>query len=281
MGYISIKTPDDSDDIFVELLRKNINRLINEKVGQTDFLNYYKEKSISNAISTIRVSLETKNQLKKLLKPTETYEELLQRLIETNERLKEEAMYLKKLENENQQLIKYVEHTYKREKKTILLHPDFKIEYSYNESKVKSYENFSFDVEIDNFLLQGKIISEREGIKTVQTINIIKSIKDIALNVNIKGIIQQKELLLESEEYFIKTKYLVYFKILFFIINKKLDKKLNDNNLMNFDFWKNLYDAKGLPNSSLEEDVNQKLKRFELEINQLRNDIERQWTNLK
>ena len=50
---------------------------------------------------------------------------------------------------------------------------------------------------------------------------------------------------------------------------------------MNFDFWKNLYDAKGLPNSSLEEDVNQKLKRFELEINQLRNDIERQWTNLK
>ena len=173
MGYISIKTPDNSDDRFTDLLRANINRWISEKASQADLVNYYGEKSIANAISTIRVSLETKNQLKKLLKPTETYEELLQRLIETNERLKEEAMYLKKLENENQQLIKYVERAYKREKKTIMLHPDFKIEYSYNESKVKSYENFSFDVEIDNFLLQGKIISEREGIKTVQTINIM------------------------------------------------------------------------------------------------------------
>ena len=280
MGNITIKLPSSPDEKFLDLLRNNIKRMAEEKNKERlDW--FYEKKGIIDAISTIRVTLATKNKLRRYLKQTETYDELIQRLIDSYESLKEENNYLKQIEKENQQLIKYIESGYKREKKSLMLHPDFKIEYSYNESKVKSHENFSFGLEIDNYVRQGTPISEREGVKTIQTINILKSIREINITSDIKEIIRKKEIMLESEEDFIKTKYLIYFKILYFVINKKLDNKLKDTNLFNIDFWKELYEIKGLPLSSLEEDVNQKLKRFDLELNQLKNDIERKKWNIR
>ena len=274
---------DPLDEKFASLLRRNINRIVTE-THQGNLNLFYEKKGISNAFTTIRVSIDTKNKIKKMLRPHETQEELIQRLmetVETNERLKTEVIYLQKLEKENQQLIKYIETVNKRERKTLMLHPDFKIEYSYNESKLKSYEDFAYNLEIVNFVLRGKPISEREGIKTVQTIHILKSLKEINLNSDVRKLIQQKELLLENEGEFIKTKYLIYFKTLYFIINKKLDKKLREDYLMNLEYWKEIYESKSLPKSSLEEDVHHKLKMYELEINQLKNDKERRWTNLK
>src|SRR3989338_2068322 len=220
---------DPLDEKFASLLRRNINRIVTE-THQGNLNLFYEKKGISNAFTTIRVSIDTKNKIKK---------------------------------------------------KTLMLHPDFKIEYSYNESKLKSYEDFAYNLEIDNFVLRGKPISEREGIKTVQTIHILKSLKEINLNSDVRKLIQQKELLLENEGEFIKTKYLIYFKTLYFIINKKLDKKLREDYLMNLEYWKEIYESKSLPKSSLEEDVHHKLKMYELEINQLKNDKERRWTNLK
>lgn len=283
MRHISSKSTKSSDDgldeKFRKLLEKSITRLANEKRDRDSLEPIYEEEGINNAITTIRLSIGTKKKLNRHIKPRETYEGLILRLMETNDGLKKENDYLRELEKENKSLIKYIEHGFKRVEKTFTYHPDLKIEYSYNESKVKSLENFSFNLEIDNFILQGKQIPEREGLKTVQTINILRSLKKIDLNSDVKEIIRRKELMLESKEEFIKTKYLIYFKILFFIINKKMNKKINESNAFDVDFWKELYDSKSLADSSLEEDVIQKLKKFELELEQVRINKERgRWT---
>lgn len=281
MGSITIKTPNDSeDDEFKELLKRNITRLIHERTGQDSLESFYREESINDAITTIRVSFNTKNKLKKYLKPKETYEEVIIRLIENNEQLSEEISFLKSIEKENRHLIKYVESGFLREHKTLTYHPDLKIEYSYNESKAKSYDEFSFNLEIDNFLLQGKPISEERGIRTIQTINILKSLKNINLTMDAKEIIRKKELMLGSIEEFIRTKYLVYFKILFFIINRKLDKKINEASYLNLDFWKDLYSIKNISNASLDEDVIQKIRKYELELEQIKINEERRLWNI-
>ena len=276
MGSITIKTPNNSDDDeFKELLKRNIIKLIHERNGQDNLESFYREESINDAITTIRVSFDTKNKLKKYLKPKGTYEEAIKRLIENNEQLSEELSFLKSIEKENGHLIKYVESRFLREHKTLTYHPDLKIEYSYNESKAKSHDEFSFNLEIDNFLLQGKPISEERGIRTIQTINILKSLKNIDLNSDPKEIIRKKELMLESSEELIRTNYLVYFKILFFIINKKLDKKINESSYLNLDFWRELYSIKNISNTSLDEDVIQKLRKYELELEQIKINVER------
>jgi len=281
MAPIPIKLGKNSDEKFRELLKKSINRLAHERQQDSLWPSYNERRGIGSVASTIRVSLDTKNKLKKFLKPRETYEELIQRLMETNVQLKEEITYLRELDKEHRHLIKYIESGFKREKKTLTYHPDLKIEYSYNESKAKSYGDFSFNLEIDNFVLQGRQISEREGIRTIQTIDILKSLKKIDLKSDVKGIIRRKELMLESEEEFIKSKYLLYFKILFFIINKKIDKKIDGSSILSLDFWKELYGIKSLSNGSLEEDVIQKLKKFKLELDQIEVDKERKLWHIK
>lgn len=275
MGSISIRTPNSSDDEFKELLKRNIMKLIHE--GQ-DSLESFRERGINDAITTIRVSLDTKNKLKKYLKPKETYEEVIKRLIENNGQLSEEISFLKSLENRH--LIEYMESGFMREHKTLTYHPDLKIEYSYNESKAKSHDKFSFNLEIDNFLLQGKPIPEEKGIRTIQTINILKSLKNIDLTSDPEEIIRKKELMLESNEEFIRTKYLIYFKIFFFIINGKLDEKINETGYLNLDFWKGLYDIKNISRTSFDEDVMQKLNKFELELEQIRINKERRLWNI-
>ncbi|MEA3515039.1 MAG: hypothetical protein U9R34_06170 [Nanoarchaeota archaeon] len=267
------------------MLEDNIRRLSKEKdyiKDKNDSLNFlFEPKGINDAISSIRVSIKTKNILKKHLKPRESYEELILRIIETNERLKEETKYFREIEKKNKNLIKYIESNFKRIKKTLTYHPDLKIEYSYNESKIKFYENFSFNLEIDNFILQGKPISEQDAIKIIQTIDIIRSLKKIDLDSDVKDIIKRKELLLESEKESIKTKYLIYFKILVFIINKKMDKRINESNILNLDFWEELYDSKGLHSNSLQEDVIQKLKKFKLEAEQIKINYQRRLWHMK
>lgn len=282
MQRIPIDRPEKrASKEFRELLKKNIMKLASERRNTEKREYFYEEGGINNAITTIRVSIGTKKKLNRYLRPRETYEELIRRLVETNDSLKEENSYLREFENDNKYLIKYVEQGFKRAKKTYNYHPDLKIEYSYNESKVKSIGNFSFNLEIDNFILQGKPITDWEGIKTVQIINILKSLKKTDLNSDVDGIIKMKELMLESREDFIKTKYLIYFKILFFIINKKIDQKISDINVLNLDFWKELYDSKNLYDNSLEGDVIQKLKKFELELEQVKTDRERKSWNIK
>lgn len=283
MGSILIKTPNNSDDEFKELLQRNIMRLIHERNGQENLESFYRKDSIRDAITTIRVSLETKKKLKKYLKPAETYEEAINRLIENNEQLSEEISFIKRIEKENKHLIKYVEKGYIREHKTLTYHPDLKIEYSYNELKRISNDEFSFHLEIDNFLLRGEPIPEEKGIRTIQTINILKSLKNINLTSDqkeIKEIIRKKEVMLESNEEYIRTKYLLYFKILLFIINKKLDKKINEVNYLDVDFWKDLYDNKKISNTSLDEDVQQKLRKLELELDQVMINKERRLWNI-
>ncbi|MBU3942335.1 MAG: hypothetical protein KKF74_05470 [Nanoarchaeota archaeon] len=280
MGSISIRTPNNSDDEFKELLKRNMMKLIHERNGQDSLESFYRKEGINNAITTIRVSLGTKNKLKKYLKPGGTYEEVIKRLIENNEQLGEEISFLRSIEKENKNLIKYIESGFIREHKTLTYHPDLKIEYSYNESKSKSRDEFSFNLEIDNFLLQGKPIPEEKGIKTIQMINILKSLKNINLISDPKKIIRKKELMLESNEEYIRTKYLIYFKILFFIIHKKLDKKVNEISYLDLDFWKDLYGIKNLSNTSLDEDVIQKLRKFELELEQIKINKERRLWNI-
>lgn len=285
MAKIIKQESEDSWNLFEELLEDNIRRLSKEKdyiKDKNDSLNFlFEPKGINDAISSIRVSIKTKNILKKHLKPRESYEELILRIIETNERLKEETKYFREIEKKNKNLIKYIESNFKRIKKTLTYHPDLKIEYSYNESKIKFYENFSFNLEIDNFILQGKPISEQDAIKIIQTIDIIRSLKKIDLDSDVKDIIKRKELLLESEKESIKTKYLIYFKILVFIINKKMDKRINESNILNLDFWEELYDSKGLHSNSLQEDVIQKLKKFKLEAEQIKINYQRRLWHMK
>ena len=284
MQHITINSLKNSDDNFKKLLKQSIRNSINEIMGpdrnSMDILNYVcRNESTHEAITTIRVSFDTKNKLKKYLKPRETYEEVIRRLMENMEQLREEISFLKSLEKQNKNLIKYIECGFKREQKTFMYHPDLKIEYSYNESKTKSHEEFSFNLEIDNYILQGKPVSEEKGIRTIQTIEIIKSLKNINLNSDQKEIFRKKELLLESNEEYIKIKYLVYFKILHFIINRKSDKKINEYNYLNLDFWKEKYDNKNLSDNSLDEDVVQKLKKLELELEQIKINNERSiWT---
>ncbi|MFH1432277.1 MAG: hypothetical protein ABIG84_03595 [archaeon] len=284
MRHITIKSLKNSDDNFKKILKQNILNSINERMGSNrntlDNLDpVYRNESIHDAITTIRVSFDTKNKLKKYLKPRETYEEVIRRLMENNEQLREESSFLKSLEKQNKSLIKYIESGFKREQKTFIYHPDLKIEYSYNDSKAKSHDEFSFNLEIDNYLLQGKPVSEEKGIRTIQTIDILKSLKNINLNSDPKEIIREKEFLLESNVDYIKTKYFVYFKILHFIINKKLDKKINESNYFNLDFWKDRYDSHNISNNSLNEDVVQKLNKFELELEQIKINKERSiWT---
>jgi hypothetical protein len=274
MGHINVKIPDDATDEFKDLLASNIRRLLNLKIGQVSLDSINQKGEFSDAITTIRVSINTRNKLKKYLKSHESYEEMIIRLIEENELLHEKLKYLEVIEKENH-IIKYVQMQFYRERKTLMFHPDVKIEYSYNDSKLKSDNNFSFKLNIENYILQGKPIPEDKGIKTIQTINIIKSLSKMDLNSDPTEIIRKKENMLEDKGEYINTKYLIYFKILFYIINKKLDKKLNDSNLLNKDFWKMLYDTKNISANSLEEDVIQKLKRWELELEQLNIDKDR------
>ena len=284
MMHIITKPQKISDEEFKEMLKLNIRDSIHERIcpdkNAPDILDFFnRNESTHDAITTIRVSFDTKNKLKKYLKPRETYEEVIRRLMENMEQLREEISFLKSLEKQNKNLIKYIECEFKREQKTFMYHPDLKIEYSYNESKTKSHEEFSFNLEIDNYILQGKPVSEENGIRTIQTIEIIKSLKNINLNSDQKEIYRQKELLLESNEEYIKIKYLVYFKILHFIINRKSDKKINEYNYLNLDFWKDKYDNKNLSDNSLDEDVIQKLKKLELELEQIKINNERSiWT---
>ncbi len=282
MGTISyITTSKNLNEELKKLLNRNINKLIHEQKSP-DYFDppYIKVMGLNDAITTIRVSIETKNKLKRYLKPMESYEDAIKRLIENNEQLNEELTFLKSLENENKQLIKYIENGFVREHKTFTYHPDLKIEYSYNESKAKSLNEFSFDLEIDNFILQGKPISEEKGIRTIQTINILNSLKNMSLTSDPKEIIRKKELMLESNEEYIMTKNLIYFKLLFFIINKRLDKKVNDTNYFNLDFWKELYETKSISLSSLDEDVTQKLNKFKLELEQIKTNRERKLWNI-
>ncbi|MCD4670446.1 MAG: hypothetical protein K8S14_08365 [Actinomycetia bacterium] len=258
------------EETFIKLLLKNIEQFNNQ--DQNSFESFYEYEGINNAITTMRVSIGTKKKLKKYLRSGESYEDIILRLIETNDSLKEENKYLKEFEKHNKSLINYIERDFQRAKKTFIYHPDLKIEYSYNESKVKFYGGFSFNLEMDNFILQGRPISEWKGIKTIQMIDIIKSPKKR----------DNKKNILKSETEFIKTKYLIYFKILFFVINKKIDKKMNEFDFLDLDFWKELYCFKNLPDSSLEKDVIQKLNRFELELEQIKTDVERKvWKNMK
>ena len=86
---------DPLDEKFASLLRRNINRIVTE-THQGNLNLFYEKKGISNAFTTIRVSIDTKNKIKKMLRPHETQEELIQRLmetVETNERLKTHQIY--------------------------------------------------------------------------------------------------------------------------------------------------------------------------------------------
>ena len=280
MGSISIKPSSKFDDEFKRMLNQNIMKLVNKRISQDSLESFYRKESINDAITTIRVSLETKNKLKKYLKSKETYEEAIKRIIEANEQLNEEISFLKKMEKENGLLIKYIEGGFIREHKTLAYHPDLKIEYSYNESKVKSYNEFSFNLEIDNFLLQGMPVPEEKGIRTIQMINILNSLKNININYGTKEIIRKNELMLKSNEEYIRTKYLIYFKILFFIINNKLEKKNREASYLNLDFWKDAYNIKNLSNASFEEDVVQKLRKFDLELKQIKTNEERRTWNI-
>ena len=80
MGHIAINLPDNSDEKFLDLLRDNIKRMAEEKNTERLGL-FYEKKGIIDAISTIRVTLSTKNKLRKYLKQTETYDELIQKII--------------------------------------------------------------------------------------------------------------------------------------------------------------------------------------------------------
>ena len=281
MGHISISPSDNSDDEFRDVVKREINRLAKERIDHDSLETFYPKEGIRNAISTIRVSLDTKRKLSKCLRPRETYDEVIRRIMEMNNQFKEEINYLKSIEKENKNLIKYIEAGFQRERKTLSFHPDLKIEYSFNQSKIKSHDDFSFNLEIDNFILQGNPVSEQKGIRAIQTIGILKSLKNIDLNSDTKEIIKRKELMLESEEEFIKTKYLIYFKLLFFIINGKMDKKNDESAFFDRDFWMELYDLKNLSSNALEEDVIQKLNKFKLELKQIKVDEERRLWNLK
>ena len=79
-----MESQDDTDEEFRHLLEKNIKKLLQERRSPNSSNSFYEKEGIKNGISTIRLSIDTKNRLKRYLKPRETYEELILRLIETN-----------------------------------------------------------------------------------------------------------------------------------------------------------------------------------------------------
>jgi hypothetical protein len=231
--------------------------------------------SFNDASTSIRLSIKTKRKLDKHRVGKESYEEVILRLIESNETILQELNEFRELKKSNPSLIKYVETSFIREHKTYTYHPDLKIEYSYNESKLKIINDFSYNLEIDNYLLLGKVIDEEIAIKKTQEINIIKSLYEKTIDYDLDDVFRKSKMQLKSKEEYIRTKYLVYFKIIYFLMNQQTFHRTDERNFFDLDFWKYFYSTKNLSKTSFEEDIRQKLVQYELELKQLNVDTER------
>jgi len=266
-----IRINEEIDEELRRMIEVNIHRLINERKGQRSLDLTEQKDSISDAITSMRVSINTRNKLKKHLRPQESYEELIVRLMEEIECLQEKLKELKSIQKEAN-LISYSKAEFLRVHKTYSFHPDLKVEYSYNSPRSKFENNFSFNLIIDNYILDGKVVNEEKGVQTIQTINIIQSLNNIHWDTDAESIINTKLTQLRNKEEYISAKYLIYFRILYNIIIDKLDVKINELNFLNRDFWENLYISKAISRNSLDEDVIRKLRRYESEIQQFKVD---------
>jgi len=262
-----------------EALKKLHKRRYEDFVEQSSY-NY---DSFNDASTSIRLSIKTKRKLDQHRNRKESYEAVILRLLESNETILKELNEIRELKRSDPALVSYTEQSFPRAHKTYIYHPDLKIEYSYNESKLKIINDFSYNLEIDNYIVLGKKISEQKAIRKIQEINIIKSLYEKTIDYDLDDVLKKSEMQLKSKEEYIRTKYLVYFKILYFLINQQTYHRTDERNFFDLDFWKYTYETKNLSKTSFEEDVKQILRQYELELKQLNVDIERKrWTvNLK
>ena len=253
---------------FKEFLNNQISRL--QSKSNADKLNNFiwlsPKDVLDYANTTIRVSYLNRNKLKNLLKPEETYDALIVRLINVFERFQEEKM--KELNQQQTNLIELHAREFIRQNDTLQYYPDVKIEYSYNESLFIG-EGFIFDLNINHILLKGLPLNDVDGIRLLGLINKIKDFREIINRSRIDQILDTTQLAIQDRFELIKTKYITYFKVLYLLTNKNLKKKYSDiNELTSAEFWKRIYSYYDLPNSSFEHDVLQKIKNMELELEQ-------------
>ncbi|MFH0875330.1 MAG: hypothetical protein V1859_05305 [archaeon] len=254
--------------LFLSILQKGINNYISYPLDKHEItnnnLNSYL--SMSNKADTmVRISRLTKNNLKNLMKPEETYDELISRLILFYDSYKNE---LESLKSQNT-LIDFVTEEFQRQRKTLTYYQDIKIEYSYNIPNKLFSPKFIFKLEIDNILHKGVPMNKEEGIKLLLIVSLVKSLKKLVNSNNIDEILKKKEIALEDKAQLIRTNYLIYFKILYLVINKNSKKKyLSEDELLTEDYWKRVYGYYELSDYSFDMDIKRKLNQFEAEIRQ-------------
>ncbi|TKJ17021.1 hypothetical protein CEE44_00605 [Candidatus Woesearchaeota archaeon B3_Woes] len=277
MSDITIRQPYASNKEFEKLLKENMERLIHEKIRQNNLGEYNTLVNGSNkAGTTIRLTIATKNKLKKMLNSGETYEDLVLRLIERDKELKEKRKFIKEMmDRQDNYAVNYSEERYSRARGIYIYHPDLKIEYSYNFSRTRGCDGTPYNLQIEKYILQGETITEKEGIKSAQTISIIKSLSNVKISNSVRETIREKEALLDSDFDYIKTKYLIYFKILYGLVGGKVGRIPRDENLLDINFWKDIYYRKDWNQETFQEDVRNKLSQFDSEISQIQTDLER------
>ena len=279
----SIKLPKNTDNDLKNQLKESLHKILLEKMGQSNLDNFEPfTNKLNDASSSTRLAISTKNKLKNLMKPSESFNDVINRLIDEHNEFYTKLEYFKKIENDNKNVINYFEEMYKRVNQIFRYHPDLQIEYSYNESKFKSEKRYSFDLQIHKFIYQGKEISEKEAISIIQTISIVRDIRRISNPKDLKKIVRDKETLLDNPFEFVKTKYLIYFKVLYSIVSSN-DRHMfsRDNILLDENFWKNVYERKTISEESFDNDVKSKIKKFNAEIKQIETNEDRKIWDFK
>lgn len=266
----------DYEEKLNKMLRSQTKSLSNQ---YHHFLNQEIQVEFDEARTTIRVSIKTKNKLRNLMKPSESFDQLISRILNNYDNCKNELSFLKSQDFKND-IIKISSHEFKRVHDTLTYYPDIKVEYSYNDSKSPIRGEFTYDLEIDHILHKGVPLSEKEGLKLLSIIDKIKSLKELIQTP--KKIVEKNKSDLDDKYKSIKTKYLLYFKLLYLIINKNYKKKSKEpNELLLKNFWRDIYYYYDLPECSFEGDVVRKLDKFKSELNQEKMNYERNLLDLK
>lgn len=123
-----------SDDDFKKKLKSALDKKIYEQVCEKH--EDYFESKLQDASSSVRLSISTKHKLKRMMKSSETFDELIIRLIDENKEFHKEIRNWRRLPLENEHVVNYFEKLYKRVKQIFSYHPDLKIEYSDRKSVV-------------------------------------------------------------------------------------------------------------------------------------------------
>jgi len=125
----------------------------------------WREKA-SDVQTTITLKLGVKHRLDDLGKKTDTYENIITRMINENESLKKENDHLMSLvEKSNVNSRNIIEkHTSHRQYNSLPFTESIHIKFSYDLPDINKYENHSFNLRIEEIIWRNSIYNDIEGI---------------------------------------------------------------------------------------------------------------------